>query len=129
MLPSGDEIALCISIMERIAPSDLLNLTPDLTAAGHALFAKSVKVDLFGDDDVVSFFKQKEDYKLLLKKLERVHSEVQRAHADFVEVSEEQDAHLIKLRILSSMRLLCSILLFLYKLTPNVFFLTTYCIE
>ena len=88
MLPDSDEIALCISIMKRIAPSDLQNLSPDLTAAGRALFAKSVKFDLFGDDDVVSFFKQKEDYKLLLKKLERVHSEVQRAHADFVEVGD-----------------------------------------
>jgi hypothetical protein len=44
-------------------------------------------VQLFGEKDVVAFFKQKEDYKSLLKKLERVHSEVHRAHADFVEVS------------------------------------------
>ena len=85
-LPNDAEIAQCVSIMNRIAPSDLVNLSPLLLEAGHALFGRSIKVSLFGEEDVVTFFKQKEDYKAILRKLERVHSEVQRAHADFVEV-------------------------------------------
>lgn len=85
-LPSPDEIAQCISIMSRISPSDLQVLSPQLTEAGHALFGRSIKVSLFGEEEIVSFFRQKEDYKSLLKKLERVHNEVQSAHANFVEV-------------------------------------------
>ena len=85
-LPSSEEIAQCISTMSRISPCDLHTLSPKLTEAGHALFGRSIKVSLFGEEDVVSFFRQKEDYKSLLKKLERVHDEVQRAHANFVEV-------------------------------------------
>ena len=43
-------------------------------------------MSIFGEKDVVDFFRQKEDYKSLLRRLERVHDEVQRAHANFVEV-------------------------------------------
>ena len=72
--------------MNRLTPSDLSLLPSDFTDAGHALFGRSIKVSLFGEEDVVSFFRQKEDYKSLLKRLERVHDEVQGAHAEYVEV-------------------------------------------
>lgn len=85
--PSADEIALCVSIMNRIPPSDLPLLSPALLEAGHTLFGRSIKMSIFGEKDVVAFFRQKEDYKSLLRRLERVHEEVQRAHANFVEVS------------------------------------------
>ena len=60
-LPSSDEISLCMSIMNRITPNDLSLLTPEFIEAGHSLFGRSIKVCLFGEDDVVAFFKQKED--------------------------------------------------------------------
>ena len=85
--PSADEIALCVSIMNRIPPADLLfSRNRNLLEAGHVLFGRSIKMSIFGEKDVVDFFRQKEDYKSLLRRLERVHDEVQRAHANFVEV-------------------------------------------
>ena len=86
VLPDDDEITTCINIMNRIEPGSLHTLSPLLLEAGHALFGRSIKISLFGEEEVVAFFKQKEDYKSLLRKLERVHSEVQRAHANYVEV-------------------------------------------
>ena len=86
VLPDDDEITTCINIMNRIEPGNLHTLSPLLLEAGHALFGRSIKISLFGEEEVVAFFKQKEDYKSLLRKLERVHSEVQRAHANYVEV-------------------------------------------
>ena len=64
--PNSDEIAVCMSIMNRLTPSDLSLLPSDFTDAGHALFGRSIKVSLFGEEDVVAFFRQKEDYKSLL---------------------------------------------------------------
>ena len=91
ILPNDDEITTCVNIMNRIEPGDLHTLSPLLLEAGHALFGRSIKISLFGEEEVVAFFKQKEDYKSLLRKLERVHDEVQRAHANFVEVCRYSD--------------------------------------
>jgi hypothetical protein len=84
-IPDSTEIALCISILNRISPQDLPSLPPDLLESGHRLFSRSIKAKLFGEKDVVSFFKERDDYQFLLRKLTRVHEEVARAHADLVE--------------------------------------------
>ena len=65
--------------MNRIKPGDLHTLSPLLLEAGHALFGRSIKISLFGEEKVVAFFKQKEDYKSLLRKLERVHERMKDA--------------------------------------------------
>jgi hypothetical protein len=86
-LPSPEDIDFCLNVLRRLKPGDLGSLPKEFTAAGHALFKKSIKLELFGENDVVSFLKQKEDYRTLLKRLEKVHSEVERSHAQYVEVS------------------------------------------
>ena len=86
-LPSPEDIDFCLNVLRRLKPGDLGFLTKEFTAAGHALFKKSIKSELFGEQDVVSFLKQKEDDRSLLKKLEKVHAEVERSHAEHVEVS------------------------------------------
>ena len=78
-MPNDDEITTCVNIMNRIKPGDLHTLSPLLLEAGHALFGRSIKISLFGEEEVVAFFKQKEDYKSLLRKLERVHERMKDA--------------------------------------------------
>jgi hypothetical protein len=85
--PTADEINTCISVLQRLKSADLATLSPELTSAGHELFKRGVKVELFGEDDVVAFLKKKEDYRNILKRLDKIHSEVERSHAQNVEVS------------------------------------------
>jgi hypothetical protein len=86
-IPDSTEIALCIDILNRISPQDLPSLPPDLLECGHRLFGRSIKAKLFGEKDIVAFFKERDDYQFLLRKLTRVHEEVARAHVDLVEAA------------------------------------------
>lgn len=86
-IPDTTEIALCIDILNRISPLDLPSLPPDLLECGHRLFGRSMKAKLFGEKDIVAFFKERDDYQFLLRKLTRVHEEVARAHVDLVEAA------------------------------------------
>ena len=74
--------------LRSLQPADLKRY-PELKAEGLRLFERAVKVKCFGEEnpDVVAFLREKEDYRALLKRLERVGAVVEEAHAVAVETS------------------------------------------
>lgn len=81
-------VAAAVATLRSLQPCDLKQY-PELQAEGLRLFERAVKVKCFGEEnpDVVAFLRQKEDYRALLKRLERVGAVVEEAHAAAVQSS------------------------------------------
>lgn len=83
--PTNGEIEQVISILNRLEPSDINEIDPKLIVVVNNLFGRTLKKLWLGENDVVSFLREQQSNKDLLKKLERVHNIIQQTYADNVE--------------------------------------------
>ena len=77
------EIASCIAVLSRLTPSALRDdpaLAP-LREAGVKLFGPEVLRERFGQADAIEYLRELNGHRELLKKLTRLHTEVEKAHA------------------------------------------------
>ena len=81
---AGDaEIASCIAVLSRLTPTALRDdpaLAP-LREAGVKLFGPEVLRERFGQADAIEYLRELNGHRELLKKLTRLHTEVEKAHA------------------------------------------------
>jgi NAD(P)-dependent dehydrogenase (short-subunit alcohol dehydrogenase family) len=82
---SEGELAACVATLRRLHPSELGQpRLLELWEVGHALFSSRIIKQRFGSDDVVAFLKKQGNYRGMLKRLEKLHAEVERVHAQRV---------------------------------------------
>lgn len=83
--PSDAEIKHVVSILNRLEPNDVININPELVNVVNKIFSRHLKKIWLGEEDVVSYLREQQSNKDLLKKLEKVHNIIQQTYADNVE--------------------------------------------
>ena len=82
------ELAACTTTLAKLSPADIeLPELSELYAVGKALFASRVIKERFQGEDVVAFFKQQGEYRKMVKRLQKLHKEIDHAHASRVDES------------------------------------------
>lgn len=94
-----EELRICISILERLTPSNVkktdvnhtgvagssIALFSQLRQIGVSLFGKAVREDMFEDKDVIEYLQQTKGVAKKMNKLSRLHDEITKAHSALVE--------------------------------------------
>ena len=85
---SDAELHACAETLRRLNATDLHSTRClEVWEAGEALFSSRIIKQRFKGDDVVEFLKKQGNYRGMLKRLEKLHAEVNKAHADRVEAA------------------------------------------
>ena len=93
--PSSDDISFAINVLKRLKPVDVES-NEELGMVGTKLFGRAIRKKLFETDEGLYFLKKRGEFRSMLRKLEKIHNEVQYVHADFVQSSRGSGINVVR---------------------------------
>jgi hypothetical protein len=85
---TDEELASCAAVLRRLRASELESpRLRDVCGAGQELFRSRIIKQRFKGEDVVEFLTKQGNYRGMLKRLEKLHTEIERNHSTRVEAA------------------------------------------